>query len=107
MLKLLKKAWTLAWEADSGLPGAAADDAPRLLAMRDAETFVFRPVDTGGALRGDGSARFSLPEDARDCVHLFVYFCSRTDGICTSSRYYNLKSLQLWENKTTLPSRGI
>ena len=85
--------WTLAWEADSGLPGAAADDALRLLAMRDAETFVFRPVDTGGALRGDGAARFSLPEDARDCVHLFVYFCSRTDEVCTSSRYFNLNSL--------------
>ena len=100
-------AWLLEWEAGEWLPGTEADDAARLLAMRNAETFVLLPVDAGGALRGDGSARFRLPDGASDFTHLFVYFCSRTDGICTSSRYYNLKSLQLWENKTTLPSRGI
>lgn len=100
-------AWLLEWEAGEWLPGTEADDDARLLAMRDAETFVLLPVEAGGALRGDGSARFRLPDGASDFTHLFVYFCSRTDGICTSSRYYNLKSLQLWENKTTLPSRGI
>lgn len=82
--------WTLDWEPDTGLPGAAADDALRLLATRDAETFAFRPVDAGGALRGDGAARFSLPEDAKDHTHLFVYFCSRTGEVCTSSRYFTL-----------------
>lgn len=84
--------WRLDWEPDTGLPAAKADDAARLLAMLDAETFVFLEVDAGGATRGDGSLRFSLPGNCRDWLHLFVFFCSRTGEACSTSRYFNLHS---------------
>ena len=81
---------TLEWLPDTGLPGAAADDEARLLVMPDDETFVLANVDAGGATRGDGTLRLALPDERRDYPHLFVHFRSRTGGVCSVSRYFNL-----------------
>lgn len=82
--------WRLAWRVAPPLPRAKDDDRVRLLAMRDNETFVLHPLDTGGACRADGEVGFAFPPSARDCSHLFAYFCSRTGEVCSLSMYFTL-----------------
>ena len=84
-------AFRLQWTNNSCLPGAAEDDVLRLFLMRDAESFTPVAVETGNVCRGDGEARFTIPERLKDYAHLYVVFCSRTGWKSSSSRYFKIK----------------
>ena len=83
----------LQWTNNPCLPGAAEDDVLRLFLMRDAESFTPVAVETGNVCRGDGEARFTIPERLKDYAHLYVVFCSRTGWKSSSSRYLKLKNM--------------
>lgn len=82
--------WILSWTNTPYTTGGKADDRLKVVVMKDFETFDVEQPDTGDYCRGDCRAIFRLPEKLKDYSHLYVIFCSRTDGKSSRSRYFKI-----------------
>ena len=80
----------LEWSNAPLTPHANADDRLRIVMMKDYETFDVKPLDMADYSRSNCRAVFRIPESLKDFSHLYVIFCSRVDGTCSSSRYFNI-----------------
>lgn len=82
--------WVLQWNNTPHTSRSKENDRLWVVAMKDYETFDVAPLDTGECCRKDCRAKFQIPETLKDYTHLFVIFCSRTGGMCSESRYFNI-----------------
>lgn len=82
--------WVLSWNNTPYTYKCAEDDRLMMVLMKDYETFDVELLDTGNYCRKDCRMEFQLPSKLNDYTHLYVFFCSRTDGKSSMSRYFNI-----------------
>lgn len=82
--------WLLSWTNTPHSYGGAEDDRLMIVVMKDYETFDVERLDVGECCRKDCRAVFRLPDQLNDYTHMYVFFCSRTDGKSSKSRYFNI-----------------
>lgn len=84
--------WLLTWNNTPYSPWSKEDDRLWIGLMKDEETFDIEPLKIGDCNREQEQAIFRIPPLLKDYVHLYVVFCSCTDGTCSKSRYFNMSN---------------
>lgn len=84
------KGWILQWRNTPLFRKAREDDELLVVMMKNQETFDVKFADIGTHFRNESPVVFQIPETLQDYSHLFVIFCSRTNGECSESRYFNI-----------------